>query len=105
MRSAERKDKINDIAEAKVRAECKGGLLLRDIERGQGERNDLTSSDDAKKLSPYQAALTDAGLRYDASHRWQVMSWLPADELETYFIKTNRHDVLFSLCDCLLKRC
>ncbi len=47
------------MAEAKVRDECKGGQLLREIERQQGERTDLTSFQPEMKLTPYQSALKE----------------------------------------------
>jgi hypothetical protein len=48
----------------------KDGGLLKELERGQGERNDLTSSDDATKLSPYGTALEQQGMTKSPSCHW-----------------------------------
>lgn len=92
VKSRKDRDTINEIAEVKVSGECKGGHLLRGIERGQGERNDLTSLDDLTKSTPYQTALSEAGLTGFTAYRWQVMSWCPEAEREAYFQKTREAD-------------
>ncbi len=46
------------MAELKVLAEWRGGGLLREIERKQGERTDLTSSDNQTRLA---VALSEIG--------------------------------------------
>jgi hypothetical protein len=73
---------LNDIAEAKVRAEEKGGWL-----RSAGERTDVTAVQAAPRLTPYQAALKDAGLSIDVAKRWRVRSFVPEAQLEEYFAK------------------
>jgi len=90
--SGQSRDKINDIAEEKVRAEWKGGLLLREVERSAGERLDLTSYQADTRLTPYQQALREAGLATMTAHRWQVMSWCPEGERDSYFIKARETD-------------
>ena len=77
--------KFNDIAEAKVRADRRGGALLWEIEKRPGQRMDLTSNQSDERLTPYQAALAEAGLSLPTATRWQVMSHVPEVELETYF--------------------
>lgn len=71
----------------KVRAEWKGGKLLLEIERMPGERTDLTSCQSDGKSSGYYAALKESGLSEPTARRWQIMSYVPEDELETYFAK------------------
>jgi hypothetical protein len=66
----------------RVEAECKGGSILRDIERNPGDRT--TSSDGQMRLTPYQRELSEAGLKGDTAHRWQVMSWAPEQDRRAY---------------------
>jgi DNA/RNA-binding domain of Phe-tRNA-synthetase-like protein len=61
--------------------------LLREIERQQGERKDLTSFDNQMKFSPYRQALREAGLSESTARRWQVMSLVPEPQLEEYFTR------------------
>jgi len=87
---------INGFAEKKVRCEWEGGLILQELERGQGSRNDLTSSHHEKKLSPYQAALSEAGLGHNAAYRWQVMAWVASSDLDAYFEKQIKADKIIT---------
>ena len=48
------------------------------LEREQGERHDLTSVHDEKKLSKYEDAKRGAGLSESTAHRWQTMAWAAA---------------------------
>ncbi len=49
-------EQINDIGEGRVMAMCKGGFILRGLDRAQGMRSDLTSSKAETKLTPYVGA-------------------------------------------------
>lgn len=68
---------INNLAEARVMAMCKGGYILRGLERKQGfASKPLHSLQPAENVvSPYKQELLSAGLGDDTAHRWQIMSW------------------------------
>ena len=76
---------VYDIAEAKVRAEWRGGMLLREIKKSKGGRPAKNSNQSDESLTPYQTALAEAGLSLPTSTRWQVMSHVPETDLEAYF--------------------
>jgi hypothetical protein len=79
--SGQGRDQLNTIAKAKVRAEWHGGHLLQKIERQQGKRSDLTSSQPAKKSDGFLAAIAEAGLYTDTAYRWQMMFNVSEPEL------------------------
>ena len=61
----------------KVPAEWKGGRVLRDVERHQGERTDITSRQADAKSAGYLAFLGEAGLSEPMAHRWQTIAAVP----------------------------
>jgi N6-adenosine-specific RNA methylase IME4 len=77
--SRESIEDINRLAEIKLRAERRGGELLTDLERAQGQRTDLveTSVQPEPKLT-LKAQVADAGLSLAAGKRWQMLAELPA---------------------------
>ena len=89
--SGESRERVNDIAEAKVKAEWKGGRILSKIERQPGERTDLTSRQDDGKLT-YYAAIEESGLSEPTARRWQSIGVVPLDELEGYFDDQREDD-------------
>src|SRR6516162_5118215 len=66
-------EQINDLAEGRVMAMCKGGYLLRDLERAK--TGPKVTSHAANQLSAYRRALIDSGMEKDTAARWQIMSW------------------------------
>lgn len=82
--SAAAMSEINDLAEARVTAMCKGGYILRGLERDSAGRNNTLQP--VRNLSPYRKELVAAGLDDVAAHRWQTMSWAwkPEDALTPY---------------------
>jgi hypothetical protein len=51
---------------------CKGGYLLRGLERSKGGRPVENTPKPSDSFSPYKQALTDAGLGQDNAERWQT---------------------------------
>ena len=71
-------DDINRVAEIKLRAERRGGELLTDMERAQGQRTDLQTSVQPGPKLTLQAQVEDAGLSVTTGKRWQMLAELPA---------------------------
>lgn len=71
-------DDINRLAEIKLRAERRGGELIADMERAQGQRADLQTSVQAGPKLTLQAQVEDAGLSQTTAKRWQMLAELPA---------------------------
>ena len=66
----------NECAEIKIRAERKGGELLHEMDLHGGDRKS-TLHDGRLKLS-------DMGMNYTQSHRWQLEAFIPDDIFEEY---------------------
>ena len=65
----------NQCAEIKLRAERRGGEILKNMPKEPGKRTDLTSSHDATKLQ-------EAGINKSQSSRWQQIAELPEEDFE-----------------------
>jgi len=79
---------INNLAEGRVMAMCKGGYILRGIAREKGGRPQ-NSLQDETSLSPLQAQLQEAGLDRTTAYRWQIISWAwkPENVVTPYCVK------------------
>ena len=77
---------INDLAEARVAAMCKGGYILRGLEKDNRGGDRSTPKALWGAPSPYQTEVKAAGLAEENARRWQVMSWAykPEDALTPY---------------------
>jgi len=74
---------INNLAEARVMAMCKGGYILRGLDRGKpGPKLDNSMLSN----SAYRDELVNAGLEPMTAYRWQVMSWAwkPENQVTPY---------------------
>ena len=68
-------EQINDLAEGRVMAMCKGGYILRGMEKSKGGRPEENCSDALNSLSPYRQTIIEAGLNFEMASRWKTMSW------------------------------
>jgi phage N-6-adenine-methyltransferase len=73
----------NRIAAAKLAGKRKGGQLLRDLERNQGDRTDLTSPNDGTS-SEYAQACKEARLSSQDASRWQKVGAVPESIFDEY---------------------
>ena len=71
-------DDINRVAEIKLRAERRGGELLTDMERAQGQRTDLQTSVQAGPKLTLQAQVEDCLLYTSPSPRDRTRSRMPS---------------------------
>ncbi len=95
--SGESRERLNEFGEAKVRAECKGGRILHEIERQRGFAH---SPHGGTNETPYQQVLADAELSSSAADRWQIMALVPEKVLKAYFATQNkRKDALITSRD------
>lgn len=70
--------------------------LLAEMQRGQGERNDLgTLSDEGTKLVPrqseYAAALESTGISRQSAHRYQQLAAVPSETFEAALVDPVKH--------------
>ncbi len=72
-----------DVAKKVLWAEWKAGQELRDSERGQGQRHDLTLSQPETK-SGFYALIDSHGLDKNTAYRWITMSFVSREEVEEY---------------------
>lgn len=72
----------NICAEIKIRAERKGGEILKETPREQGKRTDLTSSQDTTKLQ-------EVDISKDQSSRWQKIADIPEEKFEQHITETK----------------
>lgn len=88
----------NQGAEIALRAERKGGMLLKELERGSGgdrRSEEFQISSVGYLKSDYRDVLEDTGLTYQAANRWQKIAELPAEKFEEYIEDTrNRQEEL-----------
>jgi ParB family chromosome partitioning protein len=70
-------DQQNEIAEAKLLTAHKGGSLLAEVERRQGERTDIVSG----SKTPLQRTLADAAMSEKQGERWRRLDQVPEEEL------------------------
>ena len=78
----------NEAKEVQLRAERKAGAFLKELEREQGARTDLTSSQAETKLSDYATTLEEAGIARPTAHRWQKIAGVPEGEFEQLVAQT-----------------
>jgi len=71
----------NMCCEIKLRAERRGGELLREMEKSEGGRPELTPSI-VQGVKPPK--LSDLGIDYTQSSRWQLEAALPEEKLDEY---------------------
>lgn len=85
----------NHAAEIKLRAERRAGELLREVEREQGSRTDITSLPPVTKL---QEALDAAGTSNKTAHQWQQIAAIPAERFEAALAqnKADGHELTSS---------
>ena len=73
-----------EVARAVRWAEWKAGQELREAEREQGKRHDLTSSQPGNKSAGFLTLLGDHKLKKDTAYRWITMSYATREEVEEY---------------------
>jgi phage N-6-adenine-methyltransferase len=78
----------NDAAEIKLRAEMKAGKMLADMDKNLGAAAGKTPSQDARALPK---SLSELGVTYDQSSRWQREATLSEEQFESY-IASCRHE-------------
>ena len=94
--SGESLDRLNEFAEAKVRAEWKGGRILQAIQRQQGKQ----SLDKSRHRDGFYDALQEAEMSEPMARRWQIMALVSEKGLEAYFAAQNkRKDALITSRD------
>lgn len=72
----------NHAAEIKIRAERRAGELLREVERSNGARTDITSF---APQTRFQEALKDAGVKStQTAHKWQSIAGMPEPDFEAH---------------------
>jgi N6-adenosine-specific RNA methylase IME4 len=64
----------NRASRAKLTAMRRGGAMLAELERAQGERTDLTSPEAGRSVNPYREALAEAELTRGEASRWQRLA-------------------------------
>lgn len=95
--SGESRERLNEFGEAKVRAECKGGKILKGIDRSEGGRPAKNSSHDE---TSFQKAIRESEMSPAMADRWQIMALVPEKDLEAYFAAQNkRRDALITSRD------
>ena len=75
----------NECAEIKIRAERKGGLLLKEMELNKGGRPSQNYSHDVTGFP----SLNDIGVGRMQSSRWQLEASLPDDIFEEYITEVK----------------
>lgn len=82
----------NAAAEVRLRAERRAGDLLAEIEKAQGARTDLTTSDNRK---PKSEAIREAGITPSTAKRYQQVAAVPEPVFEEHIsdAKTNGHEL------------
>jgi hypothetical protein len=82
-RQARNTDAERKASEIRLRAERRTGELLKELERAQGKRSDLTSSNGATKSeSAYAVALESNGISRQTASRYQALANVPAEDFE-----------------------
>lgn len=79
----------NQCAEIKIRAERRGGEILNDLPKNQGERTDLTSSivDDVKS---YGQVLKEEKISRGTAARWGSLADIPKADFEAHIVETKK---------------
>lgn len=87
-------EQINNFAEGRVMAMCKGGYLLRKLDKSKGGRPSENSPQaEGSFASPYRYEVVAAGLSEPTAERWQIMSWAWVPEnLVTPYCHKQRGD-------------
>lgn len=75
----------NHFAEAKIRGQRKAGQMLRSMVRQGASRPEKALQ--AERLSP--PTLSDIGIDYSQSHRWQQVAALPDEDFEEHIQETK----------------
>ena len=85
----------NHATEIKLRAERKAGELLGELDRDQGQRNDLTSPNDEAKLSAYKRTLIETDTPKATAERWQEVAKIPEPIFEEHIaeVKESREEL------------
>jgi hypothetical protein len=76
----------------RMRAQRRAGELSTQIEKAQGSRSDLTSSDGATKLTKQQT-LANAGITKQQASDWERLSDVPEDQFEDAITSGDRPSV------------
>ena len=79
-RIAENFEAERKAAEIRIRAERRGGELLKELEKGKGGRPPENSAQPA--LSLFAKAKEDAGISDDQAKKWQKLAEIPQEEFE-----------------------
>lgn len=77
----------NQCAEIKLRAERRGGEILKEQEKHEGGRPTKNQSHDATSLEPPK--LSDLGISKSQSSRWQAIAGLPEEDFERHIAETK----------------
>lgn len=94
----------NYAAEIKLRAERRGGELLRELERAPGARTDVQPHSTMEQGSEYRAALTDNNIAPVTAHRWQAIASIPEDQFDEVISGTLASDEYAELTTNLMLR-
>lgn len=82
LRSGKFVGRYYEVARRMLWAEWHGGGLLKQIERKQGERTDLTSFQPGRKLG--LSDIVPDKLKPSTAYRWMLMNWAPQAKVQEY---------------------
>jgi len=78
----------NSASEIRLRAERKAGQVLAQVQREQGKRTDLTSTNGGGS-SEYSRVLDDTGTKQQDASRWQKVASLPSTTFEDHIAEAK----------------
>lgn len=78
----------NHAAEIAILARRKAGEFLAQLERGQGNRNDLTFTN-VGKSSNYKEIIEDSDISYQDANRWQQVAAVPEQTFKEFIEQTK----------------
>jgi len=81
-------DAQNHAAEIAILARRKAGEFLAQLERDQGFRTDLTSSN-VGKSSDYKETIQESGISYQDANRWQQVAAVPEETFKEFIERTK----------------
>ena len=81
-------DAQNHAAEIAILARRKAGEFLAQLERDQGFRTDLTSSN-VGKSSDYKETIAESGISYQDANRWQQVAAVPEETFKEFIERTK----------------
>jgi phage N-6-adenine-methyltransferase len=79
----------NHAAEIKLRAQRRGGEILRDMEKAKPRGSNQYREKDASQAASDPPKLADIGITYSDSSRWQEIASLPEETFEEYIAEAK----------------